>query len=43
MPTKNDKDLDSKSQNQTSKETKIQGAATAVILNEEENAANDDR
>ena len=43
MPTKNDKDLDSKSQNQTSKETKIQGAATAVILNEEENAANDDK
>ena len=41
MPSENDIDPGSKSQNQTPADTRIQGAATAAILNEEENAADE--
>ena len=43
MPSENDIDPDSKSQNQTPADIRMQGAATAAILNEEENGADDDR
>jgi hypothetical protein len=41
MPSENDIDPGSKSQNRTSADTRIQGAATVAILNEEENVADD--